>query len=331
MKPSIPVRVGQAPLPGTAYVQTTYTWESESLTFVTDPQDSDPYVERLRTGFQVEPHVYFACEWLAGRGSMIDVGANIGAVSIPVAALGSRVLAVEALPKNAVLLGLAATQSRLGRLVPVHAAVGERVGTARMSGTSAWAQVDERGGLEVPLLTVDALCDVFGFRKPDVVKIDVEGSERRVLHGMARTLREDRPLVVIESNTWTARGNYTYHELLAELEAHRYSLYLVAGFVLAPRTSADLQEACVSDFVAAPRPLKGRHGPFEVRALTTDERFDLLARDVDVAPAHRWHIASVLHEYRSELAADPRVDRIRQAILRYDETLVRAALETSWV
>jgi hypothetical protein len=39
----------------------------------------------------------------------------------------------------------------------------------------------------------------------------------------------------------------------------------------------------------------------------------------------------VLHEYRSELASDPRVERIREAIPRYDESLVRAALETSWV
>jgi FkbM family methyltransferase len=261
---------------------------------------------------------------------MIDVGANIGAVSIPVAATGSRVLAIEALPKKYVLLSLAARQSGLSHLVPVHAAAGASVGTAIMAGTSAWGQVVESGGLEVPLFTVDSLCDIVGFRKPSVVKIDVEGSERRVLQGMGRTLRDDRPLVIIESNTWTSRGNYTYHELLADLEAYQYSLYLVAGFVLAPRTSADLQEACVSDFVASPRPLRGRHGPFEVRALTQDERLNLLARDVDFAEAHRWHIASVLREYAGEFASEGRIANIREAILAHGEPLVRAALETPW-
>lgn len=51
---------------------------------------------------------------------------------------------------------------------------------------------------EIELRTFDSLN-----LKPDIVKIDVEGAEPRVLRGMERTLREIRPLLLIErSSSW---------------------------------------------------------------------------------------------------------------------------------
>ena len=45
---------------------------------------------------------------LRGEGTLIDLGANIGTVCLPVAAAGSRVVAVEMLPSNSLKLTLAA-------------------------------------------------------------------------------------------------------------------------------------------------------------------------------------------------------------------------------
>ncbi|MGB3542918.1 FkbM family methyltransferase, partial [Rubrivirga sp.] len=85
----------------------------------------------------------------------------------------------------------------------LEAAVGGEVG-------SAWLRTDKGGpvtyridpghegaGLEVDVTTVDAMVEN-GFPPPDLVKVDVEGVEVAVLHGMARTLAEHRPSVLVE-------------------------------------------------------------------------------------------------------------------------------------
>jgi hypothetical protein len=49
----------------------------------------------------------------------------------------------------------------------------------------------------VPKTTGDLLCQRLNFA-PDVIKIDVEGHEVKVLDGLAATIRDHRPLVFLE-------------------------------------------------------------------------------------------------------------------------------------
>lgn len=50
------------------------------------------------------------------------------------------------------------------------------------------------GPSEIRAITIDDFCDISGII-PEVINIDVEGAELKVLQGAERTLREDRPLV----------------------------------------------------------------------------------------------------------------------------------------
>ena len=65
---------------------------------------------------------------LRGNGTLIDVGANIGTISLAVGATGSRVIALEMLPGNTMKLTLGAAVNRLPHFRVVQAAVTDHDG-----------------------------------------------------------------------------------------------------------------------------------------------------------------------------------------------------------
>jgi Methyltransferase FkbM domain len=67
-------------------------------------------------------------------------------------------------------------------------------GTARIGAGGPGDQV-----LNVCLRTLDSLADEFGLDRVDLIKIDVEGHERRVLDGATAILERFRPTLVIET------------------------------------------------------------------------------------------------------------------------------------
>ncbi len=121
-----------------------------------------------------------------------DVGANIGAVSEGLLEVGSRVVAFE--PNPTVWPEL---RARCGRhsdwtLVPTalgdHAAVallGERKSHGQSSLTPDWQGEVVRTHF-VPVITLDAAITTFG--RPAYCKIDVEGYEEAVLHGLSEPI-----------------------------------------------------------------------------------------------------------------------------------------------
>ena len=74
-------------------------------------------------------------------------------------------------------------------LLPIHAAVGDRVGEMQFSG--GWngqaGELGDYGGLiTVPATTIDAMSEQYG--RPDVVLVDIEGFEGRALASATATL-----------------------------------------------------------------------------------------------------------------------------------------------
>jgi len=56
------------------------------------------------------------------------------------------------------------------------------------------AKAKEAGAEIAPLRTLDS----YGIRRVDLLKVDCEGFEREVLHGAEETLRQSKPVVVVE-------------------------------------------------------------------------------------------------------------------------------------
>lgn len=134
--------------------------------------------------------------------TFVDVGANIGAYTWTFLTLvpDGHVIAIE--PDPASLNLLRATADRWGRSVEIHGvALTDKDGTADFG-------LDNFGGHRSSLLRASdhevmtihtrRFDDVVGHRQIDIVKIDVEGAERKVICGALETIERDRPCLIVE-------------------------------------------------------------------------------------------------------------------------------------
>ena len=160
----------------------------------------------------LEPGVQEALRRIVRPGSVVyDVGANIGFFSLLAARFSGRngrVEAFEPVARNATFIAANAALNDLGGSVVVHpVAVGEAEHTGELLVTRerSWSHLADRGWHQqtvirtaVPVVALDELIDRGAIAPPDVVKIDVEGSEAAVLRGLSRTLTERAVTVIVE-------------------------------------------------------------------------------------------------------------------------------------
>lgn len=201
-----------------------------------------------------EPDFAFFGRFASDRSLFLDIGANCGisAVSFRMFNRIAPILSLEPNPANRQDLDFTAhlVQPFSYRLVAAGRETGEAtlyIPTYRGAQITALATFERsaiqadwrirllfgdrvtREGLDieeisVPVVTVDSLN-----LNPGIVKIDVEGYEAAVIDGMERTLRENRPLLMLEwSREWTS--------IQSRLERFGYSSYTLRNGVLQPLT-----------------------------------------------------------------------------------------------
>lgn len=139
-----------------------------------------------------------------------DVGANIGFFANLAARFiepAGAVYAFEPVPENAQMIYRNAKLNHFDNIwiftIALSSATGaEELLLARYAGgavlKSAGVPPDRSGSLMVETSTLDDFLQRPGVSAPDVVKIDVEGAEEDVLHGMADTLRRCAPKLILE-------------------------------------------------------------------------------------------------------------------------------------
>lgn len=135
-------------------------------------------------------------DWIVNRlpqsGTFVDVGANVGLITFSVhrRVPEARVIAFEPVPGNEVrwhrnrnLNGSRAC------LEPV--ALADKPGVARFLADcdSGWGRLSADGDIRVQVRTLDSYCAEHGIDRIDVLKLDTEGAEPRILDG-AQTLLE---------------------------------------------------------------------------------------------------------------------------------------------
>lgn len=138
--------------------------------------------------------------------TIVDVGAHQGIFTVGAAmkvGARGRVLSIEPFPPNFRRLEGNVRLNGFSNVSLVNGAASDRGGRAVLHTTNAVSggqslvyDSPERGVLDVPVETLDRLLDEAGL-KPDLIKIDVEGSCLSVLRGASKTLSR-RPRLVME-------------------------------------------------------------------------------------------------------------------------------------
>jgi len=186
--------------------------------------------------------------FLPQDGVFVDVGANQGELTLVAArrARQGRVISFEPVPQWHDRLAANVALNRFANVTLVRAGVSDHEGEAEMftsHDTTAQGSVNEglssfqRSGYRdepvgrFPLVTLDAWAGREGLSRLDLLKVDVEGSERSVLAGARAVLEKFRPMLLLELNAETfGAAGYTGETLAGWLRELGYALFLVDPF-----------------------------------------------------------------------------------------------------
>lgn len=157
-------------------------------------------------GFEVQTGALWSEITQTGNPIVVDVGAYTGPYAISAAKQGCRVFAYEPslapyrrLVENATANGATVHAQRFGCLdvdamLPLHIC-----GSFPLSSASSFAK-DRRHDAEATARTVTLDSERMMYPgKVRIMKIDVEGTEDRVLRGARKILETDRPVVIVEA------------------------------------------------------------------------------------------------------------------------------------
>lgn len=212
------------------------------------------------------PEVDLICDLLADGGDFIDVGANIGAIALPVAQRRpeSRVLAIEASASIAPLLGANVVDSGLANVSVINAAVGARREIAEFPDVPLSSQ-GNHGAVgfrykpgETPRRPVLMLpLDEIVTPATKVIKIDIEGYELEALKGAANTIAGIRPSFLFEANP-TVQGDVTPDaiELLQGANYNLFWFFAPHGTPIAPRAAPANADLGDTNILAMPAGLR---------------------------------------------------------------------------
>jgi FkbM family methyltransferase len=139
--------------------------------------------------------------------SVVDIGANIGCLTMLLAALvesSGLVVAVEPNPENIKLLEASRRVNGFDQVLVIQAAAGRQTGLLALNVSHSNGMTGELpdnadaifASRLVPCFSLDAILPKN--RRINLVKIDTEGAELNALIGLSQTIDRDRPVIVSE-------------------------------------------------------------------------------------------------------------------------------------
>ncbi|MEQ9407211.1 MAG: FkbM family methyltransferase [Fuerstiella sp.] len=206
------------------------------------------------------------CRQIVRPGDVVlDVGANIGLVSLLLARLvgpTGRVHAFEPQPRLARMLAASLQKNGFQNTTLHEIALGDSVGKLQMHvpGHNAGAAtlVNDRirsdsGSLYVDVRTLDDVLAADQNSRIRLMKIDVEGYESQVIKGAQSIMRERRPeAVIFELND--GQKNFTQNEIVQLLRSYQYTFFAIPRCVtrmkLLPASDHAADGLGANDFLA---------------------------------------------------------------------------------
>jgi FkbM family methyltransferase len=250
------------------------TAEAYGIQFLVPPGDSGVGASILDYGEFAKVETDFILD-IVGNGIFVDVGANIGAIALPVSRRASMVLAIEANRGFANLLAANALNNRMYNVSVLHAAIGDKECISRFPvmplfesgnlGTSGFGLPEAYAREPVMMLTLDRITPP----RTSVIKVDVEGYELNVIKGSSEILRKLRPYWIIESSTDTPNNA----SVLATMNSLGYSTYwFYTPFVTPTPLRGSQPEKLRGDISIFAAPSEKRQPDWEMNAAIPGER-----------------------------------------------------------
>jgi len=189
-----------------------------------------------------EKETAFLARWLRPGMTAIDIGANLGVYSLPIARLvgpEGQVFSYEPASETRRLLATSKARNGAGNLHIIAAALSdsEREGHLVLGASSELNTLDGSGpGESVRITSLDAEEKAGNWGAIDFIKIDAEGEEERILAGARSFFAERSPLVMFEVRA-VAKQN---ENLPSAFAAMGFGLYrLLAGAPVLVPVGAD--------------------------------------------------------------------------------------------
>jgi FkbM family methyltransferase len=221
----------------------------------------------------VQTHLYWTGEYepwdsrhlwqWAQRGAVVfDVGANFGYYSVTTASAmhgKGRVFAFEPCAATFARLRMNIALNHLEAVItPVPYGLSDTLGYAYLendhSNSGAAAISSEAQGEKVGLDTLDHFCESNGLDRVDIVKMDVEGNELRVLEGGRNMLSRHMPFMMIEFNSSALEKAGSSAQQLSEmLRELGYQLLVARREILLPFQPAKQVQVPVNVFCVPQR------------------------------------------------------------------------------
>lgn len=162
-------------------------------------------------GFYEKGLVKLLSDKIPPSGVFLDIGANIGSITVPLAKARPdiQIVAVEASPWIYEYLRRNLELNELKNVNALNFAVYHESGKSLqmfapkdLFGKGSLKAVYTRVGEVVQTITIDDVKAKLGLTAIHFIKADVEGFESSVFKGMSKTAREDKPKIVFEFSEW---------------------------------------------------------------------------------------------------------------------------------
>jgi len=154
----------------------------------------------------IRQRMYEVDGFIPQRGSVVyDIGANVGDYSLIWAKVyGAQVITFEPLPGNnaEILTNMLLNKPLMIRMVPSGLS-DEDQSAIEVGYDGDMLDINNAGGKSatIYLARLDTLVPLFNLEKPDIIKIDVEGYEMKVLKGAVATIEAHNPKIIIETHS----------------------------------------------------------------------------------------------------------------------------------
>lgn len=306
----------------------------------------------LEQGRWFEKEIDFIYRYATSGMTALDVGANIGAYTLPLAQLvgpDGRVVAYEPGAFNRDHLAQSLALNQCNNVTVSTAALSDFAGTG-------WLKIEHSGELNqlvpeqtgaddvesVQVTTLDHELDKFDWAQVDFMKIDAEGQEAAIIRGGQRFFKRYSPLILFEVNHFTvinrglidaflAMGFDTYRALgdgsmLVPVDRlDKFDFYEVNLFAARPDRASSLAERGLLARPGAISRLSDEERRWAVAsycALPFAQAFEIDASDVEQCPFGEALVAYSAYRFLDSLSPDRRFAFLQEAheeLARYCE------------